>query len=385
MSLLFLSGFETGNYVDDEFVSWTATIQSSIKKTGTYAARLNPTGGGDVIITPQRPYKRLSFWFYVASLPAPEDGYVTIVNRQGADTRCGIQINSNGQIQLRIVSYDEQFDYWDSNFTISTGQWYRVCVCVQWNSGTSRGKTRLYVDGVLINSDDDGYATWIGWVFGFVTAETYDVYLDDIVFDDDESLEDMGNRRILRAGITGAGEYTEFDSEVGSATHFENVDELSYNDADYNYDTANSGSTKESYALQNSSAMGLIEADVIKAVKTTCRGKRGGGGGTVHNILRRDNGVDVEEPISLSTSFNFHSQIDESLPNGGDDWTQGRLDGLEVGMSYNGGARDPYLSHVSVMVIFGDVVVEEPPSVSPALQASVVNQPTGGGEMVWGW
>lgn len=398
MSLLFFSGFETGDFSEWQSISGEGdistppTVQSTIKKTGTYAARCNSVAKASSFQSVDYISKRLSFWFYITSLPLPGDDWVHIVNRSGMNHRCGCKINSDGQILLALGSHDEVIDYWNSDFHLSEGQWYRICICTQWNPVSETGKDRLYVDGILVCSDDDSYTTGIGFDLGFGTRvyvgppdiwPTGDIYFDDIVYDDDESLEDIGDIRVLRAGITGAGEYAEFDSEVGSATHYENVDELSYSDDDYNYDTTDNPG-KESYALENCSAIGLLETDVIKAVRTLCRMKTSSGGkASKYYILRRDNEVDYEELVTVGTSFDSEGYIDNSMPNGEGDWTQGRFDALEVGMYSDGsGARDPYLSNVSVMVAFGEFVEEEEEEAEPALLASAVNQPIG---VLWGW
>lgn len=377
MALLFFSGFETG-YFSTEMLSPSAlpnrpVIQNTIKKTGTYAVRCNTADEPCAFSAAMLPYKRLTFWLYVASFPLPEDDWVPIVNRSGSQIRCGVEINSDGQI--RSHSYGQSHDYWNSNFYLSTGQWYRVCILsAQWNAETLRGKTRCYVNGILVSSDDDSRAQGPGWFIGIGTPKpvgepiyaTCDIYFDNIIYDDVDSLEDMGDIRVLNANVIGAGEYAEFSDYVGSADHFENVDSIPC-DADYNYNLSDSPA-KESYNLENCSTIGLADNDILKAVRTLCRMKYAGSGkGPKYNILRRDNEVDCETLVTLSSSFVVKDVIDNLMPNGEDNWTQDRFDALEVGMYCNGdGTRDPYLSWVVVMVAFSPFVEGEKKS-APAL------------------
>ena len=351
MDIVFASGFETGD--NSEWAGATSlVIQNSIKHSGNYAARAENSGGNSIAIA---TYARLSFWFYVASLPLEEDGWVEFIINEGTSWQVGAYVNSSGQVKLKHLTESGQTHY-DSNFSISAGQWYKICITATNKGADYINSNRLYVDGSLVAWDNnDSYAYSVARRIGIpvIPSVAADFYYDDVVFDNTASIKDMGDLRVLRAGITGAGTYAEFDSYVGSANHFENIDELSPDDEDYNYDATNNPA-KESYTLESCLAIGLDPTNVIKAVEIVARMKRGGGGSTVHNFLRRDNGEDVEESITgLGTSWGFYRHIDNTMPNSGGTWTQDRFDALEIGVSYNGGARDPYLSFIVAMIVFG--------------------------------
>lgn len=348
MAILFASGFETGDGSEWASVIPSVVVQSSIKHTGNYAARVQNFGG---ITTTVAGLHRLSFWFYAAALPLEGDGWVSFVDNEGASTKVGAYINSSGQIKLRCSA---GLSGYDESFTISTGRWYRICIAVNYIGTGWENNNRLYVDNRLVAWADDSLAYFSARRIGVppLGPPTLDFYYDDVVYDGDTSLVNMEDVRVLRAGITGAGTHAEFDSYVGSAVHYENVDELSPSEDDYNYDSVNNPA-KESYALETSSTIGLITRNVIKSVETLVRMKRGGGGGTIFNFLRRDNGVDIEDPVEgVSTSWLPFRHFDDEMPNGGGRWTQDRLDALEIGISYNGGARDPYFSFAVAMIVF---------------------------------
>lgn len=377
MAILFCSGFETGDFTDwQPSGPWgDCNVQSSIKKTGTYAMRCNPTDDDAYIqmtsLPAQNP-KRVSFWLYIDSFQLPgDDNWIQVMSIGG------VEIERDGHVRLDISTVKGWVEY-DSEFMLESGKWYRISISLD----TSTQKARAYVDGEVVSWADDCTNLKIDWQLGVLNSHvTCDFYFDDVVWDNVNSHEDIGDLRILNAKIIGAGNYTDFDSYVGSANHYENVDEIPPSDDDYNWQNAKSA-VKECYSLENCSDIGLSETDVIKAVRTFCRMKRGSGGGSTHNILIRDNSQDYETPVSLSTSWSEYERIDESMPNGGGDWTQDRFNALEVGMSYGGEAQDPYLSFILATVVFSGIVDEPLPPTDTVAVISTVNSLSG---TSWMW
>lgn len=342
MAIDFLSGFETGDFSEWDMNSGLCSVQGTIKHTGSYSCRFNPIVG-QAYIAHTNTCTRVSFWLYFATMPDTEPNPTRIC---GKEDQLALLLDNDGQV-LRL--YDGTTSKGSYNVWFETGIWYRLSL--SFNPTTNSAK--VYLNGIEILSKTDITASSsTGKYYGFYNATTGDMYLDDIIQDDTESTDDIGDIRVKRAAIIGAGNYTEFDNYEGSAIHYENIDELSSNDADYNYNAAGGALTRECYALENCSSMGLVNTDFIMAVQTWCRMKRSGGGGTTHNILRRDNGSDYEAIKSLTTDLTNYFHVDAVMPNGGNDWTQVRFDAFEVGMSYDGGGQDPFISWVSVMVAY---------------------------------
>src|SRR3990172_2226624 len=69
-ALVFHSGFEGGNTFEWSSVVGTVTVQSAIKKTGSYAMRVqSTTTAGAYVVPSAMTIKRFSFYIYPAALP----------------------------------------------------------------------------------------------------------------------------------------------------------------------------------------------------------------------------------------------------------------------------------------------------------------------------
>lgn len=364
MALIFFSGFEYGALFGwkSSFGSG-ASIQDTIKKTGAYALRVISSGTYFRLYSPNYTPNRISFYFRLSSNPS---SHICIAGRS-----TGLQIH---------VTADRYLSLYDHMILVSTGliqlsldTWYRISCSYSPSTNTAK----IYINGVKKFSEtglDAGDG--IGYQYGIVSAvSSADVYFDNIIEDDTDSLEDLGNIEVLLAKVNGAGNYAEFEGEAGSETHWENVDEVPFSDADWNGHTSKTA-VKESYSLENCSTIGLAGDDIIKAVRTHCRmAEDGTGSPTVNSILLRDNGVDDEVEKNIAPIFLSQSRIDNVMPNGGGAWTQARFDALEAGMSRNAGGKNSYISSVIINVAFSGTGSEPelPPDSEPEEEIAVIS------------
>lgn len=339
MTIDFLSGFETGDFSEWDIDSGACSVQGTIKHTGNYSCRFN-ADNAQVYIAHTNTCTRVSFWIYLAV----ETTYDTTTRICGKEDQLSLALYHgdllrllDGETVLATMTHTDGM----------AGSWHRISLSFD----PTNNAAKVYFDGIEIYSTTNATgSSSTGKYFGFYNSVVGDMYLDDIVQDDTESTADIGDIRVLRAGITGAGNYTDFDSEEPpSSVHYENIDELSPNDADYNYHTP-AEPAKECYALENCSSIGLISTDMIMAVQTWCRMKKAQAANL--SILRRDNNVDYESVKSATTSWINYFHVDSVMPNGGSSWLQSRFDAFEVGISYDGVGKDPFISWVSVMVAY---------------------------------
>lgn len=365
MAINFFSGFETIFRLE-----WTevgsCVIQQTRKHTGINACRINTQFPAQSYVIAFDNCKRCSFWIYIDIFI---DSDIRIC---GTSSQIAVSRRSDGKLEL----WDGTNSLGVSSSVLPLDEWHRISISFNPTSNS----VKLYLDSIEeISSTSASSSTIIEGKYGFLDdcTEWNIIYLDDVVQDDTESTEDLGDIRVLESFVIGAGNYTEFDSYQGSSIHWQNVDKRYVSISDYNWHDAKTA-VKECYELEDCSVMGLAGDDVIKAVKTICYMKRGNGGGSDHNILVRDNGQDYETVVDLTTDFADYSRIDSVMPNGGGDWTQSRFNAFEAGMSYGPAvAQDPYIALVLVMVAFASSVIftyegssEENSSVSGAIKSN---------------
>lgn len=343
MALIFFSGFDTGDLFGWKSSAGSYSIQDSIKKTGTYALRANPASSYTQLFTPNYTPNRISFWFYIATT---SDVLVAIAGRS---TGLRIRLSTDGYLSL----YDHEVLQDTGSTQLSLNTWYRISCSYSPSSNAAKlfinGIEELSVIGLSIG-DGIGYEYGLKNIILDYTITT-DVYFDNIVEDDTDSLEDLGDIRCAIALVNGAGNYAEFDSVYpaeASEIHYENIDGYP-TDGNENWHDGSS-SVKESYSIENCSEIGIAVVDTIKAVRTHCRMRAQKGGN--QNILVRDNGVDSEVSFNVDSFATYQDRIDNIMPADSGSWTQDRFNALEVGMSINQTRKDPGILHVVVSVAF---------------------------------
>lgn len=359
MAINFFSGFEANTATEWPTIVGACQLENAIKHTGYNCLRMFTNEATLQSYVATANCKRCSFWIFIDFPFTYADGRLC-----GTDSQIAVSRRSDGKLEL----WDGTSSLGVSSSVLPLEEWHRISISFD----STNDSVKLYLDDVEeISSTSATSSTTTGGTYGVIENNVGQfVFLDDVVQDDIESTDDLGNICVRRSRVAGAGNYTQFDSYQPSSTHWQNVDDFSASDGDYNWHDAKTA-VKECYTLQDSSLIGLVSSDVIKAIKTICRMKRGSGGGSTHNILVRDNGQDYETSVSLITSFDYYDRLDLTMPNGGGDWTQDRFDAFEVGMSYGGEARDPYISQAIVMVAYQPEQVEPSPSGTISAQSSL--------------
>ena len=339
-AMVFHSGFEGGSTFEWSTVTGSPQIQTSIKKTGTYALRCTPSTSPEYVDNRAASANRGTFYLYIAAAPSIE----TVIC--GRTSTSSIRLTATNYITL----YDGSTLRGTSTTQLATGTWYRVSF--------SRGPSNT--GAAYINGTQEISATTLVNAFserlGVVStgAATADLYFDDAAFESTQAIADVGDIRTLLSLPNDAGNYTQFDTPTPNATHYLNVDDppLSSFDTDYNRHAANSGNAYDTYNIQDASTIGIGANDTINAVHYWGRMRRGNGGGGSHHLAVRDNGSDYTTAVSATTSFAWYSRYDATMPNGGGSWIQARLNSFEVGAYHGSGAQDTYISAVMMMVAY---------------------------------
>ena len=142
---------------------------------------------------------------------------------------------------------------------------------------------------------------------------------------------------------------------MGSATHWQNVDEVSADDSDYNEHGAPTVAT-DLYALDD-----FTQSGTINTVKPMWRMSQiGGGSGGPDDIVWRESATTGStEWVALGNAFETMEVFWTSPPESGGSWDGTKLDGLELGASHNGThGRNTAVSWLAAMVDYDNLTTE---------------------------
>lgn len=195
---------------------------------------------------------------------------------------------------------------------------------------------------VKVNGSDTGMGfTFTGDTKNTATADfnqlnflaSTNFYGDDLIVNTTAGSDNNtwpGEIRVAGLVVTGAGDNTGLPSTAGSATHWQNVDEVPPSDADYNYDGGSVGGNL--YDLYNLAATSGSIGDISAVVLWTRASKSDAGTGNFRHVWKTG-GTEYRSAadIALSTSITAYPEIRENNPNTTNAWTASELDALQVG------------------------------------------------------
>lgn len=334
MAYLNICGFETGDASELSSTNGTYSIQSTTKRTGTYAARVNPTASNAYVAfkglasngTPALSTNNLycSFYFRIATLPGSTG---EICGFSGPSNKFRIRITSAGALQ---VAYLNTTPAWvqigSDSATLSTNTWYLIefkATSINTSTPTLEGKIdgSVFATGTASNFSAPASADEVFFGTGVTGGLTLDFYYDDIAISD-SAYPGAGQVRRLTPNAT-ESTYTDW---TGTYT---DVD-----DAPHDSDTTfinNAGATKhETYPITG-------YADVTGSIGClkfyNIARKNGAGDGHTQGIYVEEDGSSLQSwsGVDPGTSYVMLAGI-KALTNGAA-WTVADLDGLKVGAS----------------------------------------------------
>ena len=348
MAIINLSGAETGDFAECSGSAGTVSVQGTVKRTGSYAYRANPTGDTnsywyfqtyDQYGRHNDGVKYAAVWvrFYLRIDTAPSSGTEGIVFRLGLTQIAVRLVNDGGSLKLRL--YDSAGSLLGTGSAVlTTGTWYRVEVA--WAKGEDAAY-ELRIDGntQVSGSGNLGTTDAAAFYFGrlFVTgATTTDLYIDDICIRDDTW---PGAGEIKMLSPSGAGAASDWSASAGNA--FECVDELSPNgDDDYISVVDPAGATEHHFALPDAASAGI--AGTVNAAKgmasekyvTTQRATR---------VILTIGGSAVEtSALSKTTGYVTYAKI--GAP------TLAQIDAMQIGIGRATNTGESRCSWMAVMV-----------------------------------
>jgi hypothetical protein len=346
VAIINFCGFELGNATSilNEFdlTSGTLSIQSTVKRTGNYALRVNPTGIATAYVQ-FRQYNSSTglkeamsianlfvvfYWRADTIAASTREDIIKISN--GLDV-FDLACNSAGKLQL--LSGSTQLGS-NSNVTINTGQWYRIEI----NLNDTANTQEVRVDGVTeITASQTSSASWGNIRLGKPGnrgGNSVDYYYDDFAISDSDWIGAGEARLALPIGAGAAAGWTN-----GTGTTFAEVDEVppesDGTDATYIQAAATEDNQNHTFDMQTWATIGGV--GTIKAVKPMVIAKTGSTTGTSSVGLRRlfnGTGYNLGSGFELTTAYQMLAVIDEDdIPGaGGSAIDSTDFDSIEVGM-----------------------------------------------------
>ena len=329
MAILNFLGGEAGDLSEFQVTSGTVAIESSIKRTGSYAYRVTPVGAGGArgqVVTLGADGKNTNLsgttlycTCYIYFVTLPSANYPIFEFGQSVSW---VYVDNTGAITITQVAGGGASS---SAATLTTGVWYRIDV-----KSVRNGTCTLSVDGgTQVTCTGSNLSDHVRAYIGTDQTATYDMVVDDFVISDTGFAT---TPEVYLSKPTGAGTYTTGWGNGTGSTYAE-VDEVPHDSATtYLQDTSGTNTVK-TFTMQSKST---ISADGnIVAVKpmgyltetsstTTLAALRMRSGSTDSDTTA----VDIGAP---SPNFVLFSAIHETDPNTSAAWADAAFNAIEVG------------------------------------------------------
>mgnify|MGYP001566849821 FL=1 len=335
-------GFESGDTSECNSTSGTFSVQTSVKRTGAYALRCNPTttatgrvtvgrllatGATTVASTGAATAAYFRFYFRFDTAPASNDEPIL----------AEIQLSS---VEIRLTSAGKLAAY-DINgillatgaTTLSSGTFYRI----EFKSDVSSVTDEVWevkIDGVSeISGTTPAFMTEI-WGFAVgkfanKNGNSVDYYFDDIAWRDD-AYPGAGQIEVMQPSA--AGNYQTFTrGGADSGNNWDQADELPHN-SDTNYLVSdNTVDHAETEALESAASAGV--SGTINCAKACSVMKRdGASNGAVRQRVRSGStDSDTSSNYAATAAYALIAKLHATDPATGSAWLTTGLDGLETG------------------------------------------------------
>lgn len=372
------NGFETGTTLESSFSGAGSSVQSTIKRTGNYAYRTNPTttaigfvnlgvpntsGQSSGINMSGIMYAR--FYFYVATLPSANDEEIFCA--ASTPTVC-LRVTSTGVLKLYNNEDTTPALLATGITTLSTATWYRIEVSLD---SSSSAAYEVLVNGVSDISGTGANFSDTNWFSAFfgkhtnINSNTVDFYYDDIAVSDSGYL---GAGRVSLMSPDSEGFYTDW---TGSYTDVKEVP----HDSDTTYITSSTSAQAKTVGLQSAASAGAT--GTINAIKSVVIARDEGGTSGLKLRLRSGSTDNNTTPgVNLTTSYALLSKVFATDPADGLAWTTADLDGVEAGVLNNVSVATRVTAIYVMVDSTGNVNPSTPSSLGGFVSGSYTNHTT---------
>ncbi len=355
MSLLWQCGAELQSataLMEVDTVTGSPTISTSIKRSGAASFRFNASGSA---VYMQHQYSTgidafLSMWVYFASFPGST---ATIMRLWDGAAGQRIDITSSGQLQF--IAGDGTTQLGSNTASLSLNTWYNIQI-----AGTdSPGLQEARLNGVVIGNSGTGFSG-LYIRFGVQTAVTMDMYVDDIIVNNDltgvqDTYPDIA-ARIVHAKPNAAGDSNTWKvvgGGTGSSNNYQQVDEITPDNATSYIvrNTAVSNQPKDLYNIEDCSTVGIDNDDKIICVAIGSRvgsTSASSAAGRNINVGIKSGGTEswsgsIDASINGFTNHSdpvprVHKHVSYVDPSDSAAWTPSKINSLQIGARANSSA-----------------------------------------------
>lgn len=353
--MLAFTGMEIGNTSEFSSASGTNSVQSTTKRTGTYAFKVNPTTtatsygvfrtysastGASADYSAATAYH--TFWFLYVTKPASGDEPICSSLNIGVSVKFELRINSGGN----LVAYDSALSLLGTGSTVLVAsRWYWIDVKV--GTGTSAA-WELRINGVTeLSGSTANLTTTNNGSFRLGkgvnrNGNSVEFYYDDAGVDDAAYLG-PGEVRIMRAVANGT--YTAW---TGATPKWDQVDEVPPNSTDSLDSTLTVG---DAYTAAVATGSASFIHGSVKSVKP-CVSILRVGAAPACRLRLRSNTTDHDTTADVGGAFSvlIAGMILNTDPATSATWTLKGLDTLEVGAIERSTVNKTTLVQVCIMV-----------------------------------
>lgn len=302
--------------------------------TGEYALGMGPNGSPLLLPSPQ---DILYLGFYQNMT---DDGvaWTTVAHtlRNGGDDSAGIGFDALGRPYLTALGVQLP----GFGPALSRDVFHLIELYLKVGaSGPGGGEATLRIDGDIVIEAEEidtrpGGATDVDRLFTNYNANGFGLVIDDLTINDNSGAIQNSfpnGIRWLRVNVDGDGNYTDW-TPLGMGDHYEEVDEIPPDDADYNYTT--SGGDRDSYTLESTGAAGLPVGVTIEAIQQIVYVSEDVASANTVDTFIRFGGSDDDDGIGHTLPLTMERRegaIRHEKPGGGA-WGATDVDALEIGI-----------------------------------------------------
>lgn len=325
MARLNICGEETGGSSEYIATSGTFSVQTTTKRTGSYALQINISGAagyvevaglaadgtaanlGRTVATYYRRYIRFT------TLPSANAVIASVVSSAGSSV-VDVKLNNSGTLTLVGATTSATIA------TLTTDTWYRLELKV-----VSNGTSEARIDGGTAQTCTANNVTQDRFRNGTSVAATYNAFYDDLAIDD-AAYPGAGQVNILKPNATGT--YSRWAN--GAGTSPTNVAEVP-NDGDTSYIYDGTGSNIHVVNMDSAATGGVSGA--IACVKPVII-VRGTAGSQTTRIYFGDGSnwyLATTSSVILGTTYTALASVYNTSPVTSATWTSGGVDAIQLG------------------------------------------------------
>jgi len=350
VAIVNFTGFETGDASELYYTSGTVSIQGTVKRTGSYALRTNPTttgkgsalfGGLDAtgaatVLNLAAAYPAFYFQWHVCPGAGSEEDICQPVDYVGSFS-CRVTIHGTDH-KLRL--YDISYNLIGTSTTALTiDTWYRIEI--GYVAG-SPGSLELKINGT---SEVSGAATAsaFGAIYLGKTANLVNATVD--YFYDDACIDDAGYRgagQCFRMAPAGNGAYTAWDND------WDEVEEVPH-DSGTSIISTSTSLAAETVTLVSAASSGLVGTPLAAKSLSICA-ENASFSSAFQTRLRSGTTNNDTTSRNMTTTYAASCKVYVVDPADSGAWTAAKLNALEVGVEANNASGQYNCTALCVMV-----------------------------------